>query len=437
MNYPNQPLNFSIQRKDTQMRASRKVILLMVCALAGTVFALGKPAKEEKMTVKEKTPAKEQTVMEKEEPATETEMPAAEEMKQEVKKEEMPAAEVKPAEPEEPAVEAKPVETKAPEMPEGKDVAVTVNGNVITEAEVDAKMAPILQRAATRMDPNSIAMYKSRIKGQVLEGLIMEKLLDEQAAKAGITVTESDVNDKITELIAKQGITMANLGSILQMQGISIEQFRNQMKKTITYEKLIEMKAGGTDVNEADALAYYEQNKADFNTPEQVQASHILVKVEPSATPEEKAAAKQKAEKLLEQVKGGADFAELAKEKSEGPSKTKGGDLGYFGKGQMVKEFEDAAFGMQPGDISDIVETQFGYHIIKLTGRKKAGLTPFADVKEDIIKNLEQTKQRQVFTEYLKKLRSEASVVYPPGKEPEMMMPMGPAGSRQAPPPAE
>jgi peptidyl-prolyl cis-trans isomerase C len=440
MNYPNQPLNFSVQRKDNQMRVSRKVILLMVCAIAGTVFALGKPAKEEKMKVKEEAPAKEQTVVEEETTVTETEMPAAEEIKQEVKKEEMPAAEASPAEPKKPVVEAKPAEpaeTKAPEMTESKDVAVTVNGNVITETEVDEKMAPILQRAAMRMDPNSIKMYKSRIRGQVLEGMIMEKLLDEQAAKAGITVTESDVNDKIAELTAKQGITAANLGSILQMQGISMEQFRSQMKKTITYEKLMETAAGGTDVNDADALAYYEENKADFNTPEQVQASHILIKVEPSATEEEKAAAKEKAEKLLEQVKGGADFAELAKENSDCPSKSKGGDLGYFGKGQMVKEFEDAAFGMQPGDVSDVVETQFGYHIIKLTDHKKAGLTPFADVKEDIIENLKQNKQRQVFTEYIKKLRTEANIVYPPGKEPEMMMPMGPAGSRQAAPPSE
>ncbi|MFH1371735.1 MAG: peptidylprolyl isomerase [Planctomycetota bacterium] len=398
------------------MRVSPKLMLLVVCALAGSVFAMGKPAEEKKMTAKPTAEDVNTTTEEVKEAVEDVEEAAP----VEEKKGETAAKEaIAPA--------AVPSAVKPAETSEGKDAAVTVNGEVITEAEVDAKLMPVLERAAMRMDPNSIELYKSRIRGQALDAMIIEKLLDAQVAKAGIKVTDSDVNDEINKLLAQQGISMENLGALLKMQGQSIEQFRQQMKKGVTYEALMNKEVGKIDVNDADALAFYEENKEDFNTPAQVQASHILIKVAPSATPEEKAAAKAKAEKLLKEIKDGADFATVARENSDDPgSKIRGGDLGFFGKGQMVKEFEDAAFGMQPGQVSDLVETQFGYHIIKVTGHKPAGLAPFAEVKDDIIKNLEQGKKNQTFRQYIQKLRAEANIVYPPGKEPAMTMPIGP-----------
>ncbi len=424
VNYPNQSLNVSIRRKDNQMRVSRKLILLIVCALAGAVFALGKPAKEKKMTVKEEAATEDTGEMQDKEAVKEAEMPQAEEMKEE-KEAEMPAAV--------PSV-VKPAETS-----EGNDVAVTVNGEVITEAEVDARIKPHLARAAMRMDPNSIALYAKNIRGQALEGMIIERLLDGQVKKAGINITDVDIDNKINEMLAQQGITTEGFKQLLQMQGLTVEQFREQMKRGLGFEKLMERRVGEVDINDAEALAYYEENKEDFNTPEQVRASHILIKVAPSATPEEKAAAKEKAESLLKKVKEGGDFATLAQENSDDSgSKIRGGDLGFFGKGQMVKEFEDTAFGLQPGQVSDVVETQFGYHIIKVTGHKAAGLTPFEDVKADIVRNLQQTKKNQFFRQYVQKLRAEAKVVYPPGKEPAMTMPIAPVRERRAaPPPTE
>ena len=405
------------------MRVSPKLVLLIVCALAVTVFYQGcqkeaeMPAKEEKMTAKEEV--------------KDVNAVQAEEKKEEVK---VAAPAVKPSETK-PAAVAKPTETKPAETSEGKDVAVTVNGKVITETELDARLKPALDRAAMRMDPNKIALYAKNIRGQALEGMIMERLLDEQVEKAGITVTGKDVDDKVNEILTQQGVTMDGFKQMLQMQGLSFEQFMQQIEKGVRYEKLMDEQVGQVDINDAEALAFYEENKEDFNTPEQVQASHILIKVSPSATPEEKAAAKEKAEKLLKEVKEGGDFAALARENSDCPSKAKGGDLGLFGRGQMVKEFEDTAFGLQPGQVSGVVETQFGYHIIKVTDHKAAGLTPFEKVKADIVKNLQQGKQNQQFRQYVQKLRAEANVVYPPGKEPAPARPMGPGGEgRMAPP---
>ena len=173
-----------------------------------------------------------------------------------------------------------------------------------------------------------------------------------------------------------------------------------------------------------------------LTTPAQVRASHILIKPDPSIVDvnEAKAKAKAKAEKLLKQVKAGGDFAALAKENSDDPgSKAMGGDLGFFEKGTMVKEFGDAAFAMKVGQISNVVETQFGYHIIKVTDRKEGGMTTFENAKADIVKSLQDKKKNELFKQLIEKVKAGAKIEYPPGKEPKPMMQRPPRPSTQAP----
>ena len=384
------------------MRISYKLVILMTCAMVSTSFGFGKPAKDAKMTVKDaNAPAKEVKEVNAVKPA---------EKKVETIKEAAAPAII-------PSV-IKPVEST--------DTAVTVNGIVITEGEVDARLKPSLSKIAGRMEPNMVEQYKKRLHGQALEGMILERLLDEQVKKAGIIVTDEDVNNRISEVTSQQGMTIDGLKSMLETQGQSFDDFKQQMKKGLSFEKLVDKQVGPVEINDTEARAYYEENKEDFNTPEQVRASHILIKVAPTATVEEKAAAKEKIESLLKKVKEGGDFATLARENSDCPSKAKGGDLGFFERGSMVKEFEDTGFAMQPGQISDVVETQFGYHIIKVTDRKTAGVTTFEKAKPEIIKTLQQMKKGQTFREYIVKLKAEAKIVYPPGKEPMPMRPSGP-----------
>jgi len=181
--------------------------------------------------------------------------------------------------------------------------------------------------------------------------------------------------------------------------------------------------AGKINVTEEDAQKYYQENPKQFETPEQVRASHILVKPEitdPNADPNDvKAMARTKTEDLLKQLKDGADFAELAKSHSSCPSAPKGGDLDLFPRGQTTPAFENAAFELEIGQISEIVETEYGYHIIKATEHKDASTTSFEQAKDDTIKQLTQTKQSEIAEEYIASLRAAANIVYPAGKEPE------------------
>ncbi len=138
-------------------------------------------------------------------------------------------------------------------------------------------------------------------------------------------------------------------------------------------------------ISEEDILQYYKAHQDEFRTPETVSARHILIRVNQSASEEEKKEARKKAEDILKRIKAGEDFATLASEFSDDPgSKTKGGDLGYFQRGRMVKPFEDAAFALTPGSVSDIVETQFGFHIIKVEDKKEAVLEPYEKVKDKV-----------------------------------------------------
>ena len=155
---------------------------------------------------------------------------------------------------------------------------------------------------------------------------------------------------------------------------------------------------------------FYDENKEGFAQGESVTASHILIKVDPTDDDAAKAAKRARIEDLRKQALEGADFAELAKANSDCPSASSGGDLGTFGKGQMVPEFEDAAFSQPTGSVGEVVETQFGFHIIKVTDHQQAKATDFSEVKERISDILYSQKQQDAVKEYVDGLRKQADV---------------------------
>ncbi|MDD5326881.1 MAG: peptidylprolyl isomerase [Phycisphaerae bacterium] len=319
------------------------------------------------------------------------------------------------------------VEPNRPAEATADAIAVTVNGVDIKESQIDAQLAPQLQKMATQLPPAFIEQYKKQLKQQVVEKMVIEELLDEKVKASKITVTDEEATERIKEMAAQQQppLSMEDFKSLIEAYGKSFDEVKQQVKKGLGYQKLMEAQwAGKINVKEEDAKKYYSENKKEFEIPEQVRASHILITPDtsdPNADPNQtKAAAKAKAEELLKQIKDGADFAELAETNSKCPSSKQGGDLDFFGKGQMVPAFEEAAFALKTGEVSDVVETQFGYHIIKVTDRKDASVVPFEQAKDDIINMLTQTEQAKLAEEYVASLKAEAKIVYPPGKEPQV-----------------
>ncbi len=197
----------------------------------------------------------------------------------------------------------------------------------------------------------------------------------------------------------------------LQEQGLTEKDLLELIRRNVIIENYIEQEIlPKQQVTDTEAKDFYDKNPETFTQPEQIRASHILITVDAKATDADKKKAKEKAESLLKQLKSGADFAKLAQENSGCPSSKQGGDLGYFGKGQMVKPFEDAAIALKPGELSAVVETQFGYHIIKLIEKKPASKIAFADVKLKIIDNIKRKKVSEAINATLEDARKKAKI---------------------------
>ena len=181
-------------------------------------------------------------------------------------------------------------------------------------------------------------------------------------------------------------------------RGLAIQQFIDTyivQKATVSYQEI---------------KAFYESRPGLFKQPGQVRASHILIKVDPQADELKRAEARKRIEEIHQKLQKGEDFATLAKAFSEGPSRAKGGDLGYFKRGQMVKPFEETAFALRPGEVSDLVETRFGYHLIKVIERKPETTIAFEDVKDRLGHYLRQQKVQKEVSLYVQKLKEKAKV---------------------------
>jgi len=317
-------------------------------------------------------------------------------------------------------VKAKPTPVEAKPAPAPDDVVVTVNGVDIIESQVQAELAPQFERMAAsgqKLPPGFAERYKKQMRQQILDRIIVEKLLDEKVRENGIVITNEQVNAHIEQMASQQGLAMDDFKELVKAGGQSFTDMEQRIRKGLGYQRVMEAQwAGGIDITEEDVLKHYSENKPQFASPEQVRASHILIKPDtsdPSADPNDaKTAARAKAEDLLKQIRDGANFAELAKAESACPSAAGGGDLKFFGKGDMVPPFEKAAFALKVGQVSDVVETRFGYHIIKLTDHKAASVTTFEQAREDILNMLRQGKQGEAAREYIESLKTEADIVY-------------------------
>ncbi len=296
-----------------------------------------------------------------------------------------------------------------------KEVVATVNGQDITVEEfeqvynIQKKSIEMLygEEALTKEISEGVT-FADQLKEDVLQQIIDVNIMYKEAEKEKLLPTDKEVEEKYKE-IKTQIDSDEEYKKSLEEAGVDDAYIKKEQKQILALENYQENFLKEHEVTDEEAKKYYDEHKDEFYIDE-VRASHILISTrnennEPLST-KEKEKAKQKAEEILAKVKAGEDFATLAKENSDDPgSAANGGDLDFFGKGVMVEEFETAAFGLNVGEISEIVETDFGYHIIKVTD-KKQGQEPFEDVKEEIKTNLEQ----EEFTSNLEKLTSEAKI---------------------------
>jgi parvulin-like peptidyl-prolyl isomerase len=246
------------------------------------------------------------------------------------------------------------------------------------------------------LDQSTIVSFKKNILGQLID----YELLYQQAQKEKVKISNDEINLEIDK-IKDNFSSPEEFDAALNANNLTLVQIKENIKRQLMINKVLEETKSQVSITDDELLDYYNKNQESFFEPEQVHARHILVKTE------------EEANTLLQQLKEGIiDFSELAKEKSTDSSASSGGDLGFFARGQMVKEFEDAAFSLKPGEISGVVQTQFGYHIIKCEEKKEEYSPTFEEAKEKVNNILKNQKENEAISTFISKLREEAVIVY-------------------------
>lgn len=289
------------------------------------------------------------------------------------------------------------------------DKVAEVNGFAVSRQAFDAEINSILQRFVNAGQAPTETQLAD-INKAVLDKLVDGELLYQDSRKKGFTVEGAAVDNELQKL-KKQFDNDEEFNKALENWGISEAVFKVELARNLAVQQFIEKEfIDKTIISEDETKTFYDENKSNFKQSDKVKASHILIKVDEKATSSEKEAKRQKLEKIREQIKNGGDFAELAKKFSEGPSNVRGGDLGYFERGQMVNPFEKAAFSMMPGDVSDIVETRFGYHIIKVVDKQYETTLEYPQVKEQIVQFLKEQKLDKDIRNHIASLREKATI---------------------------
>jgi peptidyl-prolyl cis-trans isomerase C len=307
---------------------------------------------------------------------------------------EKPAA--APATAQAPAAE-EPVKPVPAQLPE---VIARVNGEAIGRTDFEKAIKNLEGRAGAPVPTEQ----RDRVYRSVLEQLVAYRLLTQETKARNVAVPETDVDARLAD-IRKQFPSEDVFKQMLTKQNMTVEQLREDARADMRVALMLKSEVA-VSVQPKDVADFYQQNPDKFQQGERVRASHILVRVPENADEKAKQTARAKADDLLKQVKAGGDFAALAKQHSEDPgSGANGGDLGYFTQGQMVGAFERAAFALKPGEVSDLVETPFGFHIIKMADKQASRTVPMEEVRakiEEFLQNRQRMEKTQAFVESLK-----------------------------------
>ncbi len=292
-------------------------------------------------------------------------------------------------------------------------VVVTVNGKELLRSDMMKELEMFASSPQfASMPPEQAAMIRQQMEGRLVDRFVNQTVLIAAADKDGITIEDGEVDKTIEEIkgTLPPNVTMEE---IMEQRGMKMDEFRKNIASDLRIRTLIEKQTDGiTNVTDEAAATFYAENKAQFTMPESVQARHILVKFEKDADDETKAAKKAEIEAYRKQIMDGTnDFATVAGEHSDCPSGQKGGDLGTFGRGQMVPEFETAAFEQEIDAIGPVIETQFGYHIIQVVKREEAGERTLEDVKEELKEQLLNRSKQEAVEVYITKLRDAAEII--------------------------
>jgi len=297
----------------------------------------------------------------------------------------------------------------SPLMAQAYGPAVKINDVEISRTKVSAQVDHMInQRGLNSGGITQPAVYE-QLQQEVVERLITQELLWQEAQRRGVIASDADVDEQLDSMKSGFESEQAFLFQI-EAGGFTEKAYREDIRQQRSVQQMIAGDlAQGVAISDEEVQDFYNENIEQMSMPEAIRARHILVKL---AADDEAARddAQASIAAIQKELQDGADFVTLATERSDAPSAPKGGDLGFFGRGQMVQAFEDVAFALQPGEISDVVETQFGFHIIKLEERREAQTVPVEKAAERISAYLTQDKLQSAVEDLVDELHASAEI---------------------------
>jgi len=304
-------------------------------------------------------------------------------------------------------------ETSArPDSASPDDVLVTVNGQPITRAEVDEELEAALGVPVERIPESQRGAVRVQWTPRVLEMLVARNLLEQEAEAEKVTVSEEELAAEIERVSADlpEDVTLADLKHRL---GLSDEEWTDALRKQARIERLLEAHGvPGERPSAAEVESFYADNGGFFEVPTMVEARHILIATTAGDDEAARSEKQRRAQEIRERLTAdnAPSFEAVATEASDCPSATEGGSLGSFARGQMEAAFEEAAFGQEPGAVGPVVETSFGYHIIKVENRTEGRVKPLEEVRDAIAQHLHAKRRDDAVRAYVDQLRAEASI---------------------------
>lgn len=283
-------------------------------------------------------------------------------------------------------------------------IAATVNEEPITTLEVEKETA-LMQKELQQLPAGER-------KSAVLNRLIDKKLMDQRIKELGVRVSDEEVNAAIEDVKKQNGISQEALEQALGAQGMSFAQYKTQLKEQLERIRIMSQEVRSKiQVSEREMREFYEANRSRYGAEEQFRARHIFFKIDKSGSAEERARTEALANEVLKEARSGKDFVELARKHSTDPAAARdGGDLGTFKKDDMLPEIGNTVAALKAGEVSGLVQSPAGYHIIKLEERIQGSGKSFEEVKGEIEEILYKKKGDDRFAQWLKDLRASAAI---------------------------
>jgi peptidyl-prolyl cis-trans isomerase SurA len=290
-------------------------------------------------------------------------------------------------------------------------IVARVNDDVITLSELQEEGLPLFERLRENYTGKELEHQVQRAEREFLDQLVLKRLQLQYASQVGITASENEINAAFKDVLSRNNLTQEQLVELLTREGLTLQDYKDRLREQIVLARLMNQAVRSrVSVDTSEVEAYYQTHRGEFDQAPQARVRHIFFRVDPGTGRPQTDDAQARATRVLQEARNGGDFANLARRYSEDATAANGGDLGLIKRGDARPEFEEVIFNMKEGEISEIIRTPNGLHIVKIESFSKGSLRGFSEIKPEIERRLLQEKMEKRFQDWMNELKDKAFI---------------------------